>query len=231
MSWKFPFLKTSLTTSSAIVIGALGGAGAAIALCVATGLSPLAAVDRPALALVGLVLVPPMAAMVSRRASSAHDARLLALRAVVAGAVLASLLTLAEPELWIRTIAWYLPLAVTGAAAATCSRGLAVAAVIAWLAMCGLPFFCHAVPFMAATAESWALGATPWIGFSQDALGGDPLRREVIYMGHWSSLADQPATNLLQTARVWVAAILSLGAAMVLTAFRKPAPMAPSADE
>jgi hypothetical protein len=71
----------------------------------------------------------------------------------------------------------------------------------------------------------YSMQGCPWLGFAQDAIGGDPLRRSVIYLGQWSSLGDQPALGLLTAAELWSMAALSLAASLL----RAVAPFGPRA--
>jgi hypothetical protein len=209
MSLKFPYLTTTSTTSSAVATGAVAGAAAGAALCLASWLSPLAAADRPALALLGTLVALPLGAMCSRRADSLAQFRRSAMAALAAAVCAALVLTALEPSLAIRALAWFLPAALLGAAAAATRPAAAVSATLAWLALCGLPFCYDAMPNWV-SLERWAVSGSPWLGFSHDALGGDPLRRSIIYFGRLSGLTDHPAAGFLSAGTLWIAAALAL---------------------
>lgn len=191
------------------------GSVVALFLCFAGGLSPLAAADRPALALFALCAAFPVGAMLGRLETTRRAAGARAAAGLVGGLALALVVSLPDPALAVRTASWCAAAALLGCALAGLGRGLGMAALLAWLGLCGLPFFCGSLGTWRQAAESVALAACPWLGFSADALGGDPLRRQVIYLGQWSSLGDEPATGLLQAWQLWVAAALALVAALV----------------
>jgi hypothetical protein len=211
--------KTS-SMSSALLVGAIFGAGAGALICLATWLSPLAALDRPTLALIGVTISLPLGAMSARQSAGTQDSSAVAMRGLIAGLVLSATLSVFEPDLWLRAAVWICAAALIGAAATGVHRAAGVAASALWLALGGLPFFCHALPAFAETAQSWALGGCPWLGFSQDAFGGDPLRRPVLYLGQWSELADKPALGLLTAGTLWITGALTL--AILLAAKSKP---------
>jgi hypothetical protein len=220
MSLKSPSPKTNSTTSRELGIGAIYGVGAGIVVCAATWLSPLAAADRSALALIGVSLSLPLGALSATRPSGLRECAPATLRALTAGATFAAILTIAEPALWARALLWCCPAALIGAALAGMHRAAGVVASVLWLILGGLPFFYGSTPLPDSTAETWALSGAPWLGFSQDAFGGDPLRRPVLYMGRWSDLTDKPAAGLLTAGTLWIAAALSLAALMLQATFR-----------
>jgi hypothetical protein len=191
---------------------------AALVLCLASGLWPLAAVDRQALALFALCLALPLGAALGRVQGTPRDAGTRAAAGLLAGLVLATLLTLPDPALWVRTASWCAAAALLGCAVGGLAGAAGMAATLGWLGLCGLPFFCGRLGALAPAAESLALWGCPWLGFSADALGGDPLRRPVIYLGQWSSLGDKPALGLLQAWHLWFMAALALCAALARAA-------------
>lgn len=206
ISWKSLFPTTISTTSKAVGIGAAFGAGAALLVCAAAWLSPLAAADRPVLALMAVTLALPLGAAASARGVTTGEGLL---RGAFAAGVFATLLTMFTPAIWIAALLWCVPAALIGAALAGISRTLAMAAALIWLMLGGLPFFFESVPVFQATFADWAISGCPWLGFSQDAFGGDPLRRGVIYLGQLSGLTDQPAEGFLTAGPLWIAATLA----------------------
>jgi hypothetical protein len=207
-----------LTTSNALGVGAIYGVGAGVVVCAAAWLSPLAAADRSALALIGVSLSLPLGALSATRPSGLSEYAPATIRALTAGAAFAAILTIADPALWARTLLWCCPAALIGAAVSGMYRAAGVVTSVLWLALGGLPFFYGSAPLPDHTAETWALSGAPWLGFSQDAFGGDPLRRPVLYMGRWSELTDKPAAGLLTAGTLWIAAALSLAALMLQAA-------------
>ncbi len=229
MSLKSPSPKTSLTTSKQLAVGATYGVGAGIVVCAAAWLSPLAAADRSALALIGVTVSLPLGALCAKRPAGLRECAPATLRALAAAGGLATVLTVADPALWARTLLWCFPAAVIGASLAGMHRAAGVVVAMIWLALGGLPFYYESAPIPNATAETWALSGAPWLGFSQDAFGGDPLRQPVIYMGRWTELTDKPAIGLLTAGTLWIAAALSLAAQMLQARFRhKPEPQPPT---
>jgi hypothetical protein len=221
MSLKFQSLRTTSTTSNAVGTGALCGAAAGAVICVGAWLSPLASIDRSALALIGVCLALPLGAMCGNPAATPRDSTLIALRALAAAVALATVLTIAEPELWFRTMVWCCAASLIGAAATGMWLGAGLAASVAWLGLCGLPFYYDALPVFRDTAEGWALGGSPWLGFSQDAFGGDPLRRPVMYLGRMSELTDKPAGGLLSAGTLWIAGVLAQATLMLKTGWKR----------
>jgi hypothetical protein len=215
---------------TALAYGAAVGGPLALVIALLAWLSPLAAADRPVLALLALTISLPLGAAVmslsrlrqagrpphgqARRPPHASDS---GLRALAAAAVLTLVLCGAEPALWARALSWCMAAALIGASATALWRPLGFAAALAWLGLNGLPFFYHRLPL---ALEGTALRATPWLGFSQDAFGGDPLRHPVIYMGQWSELTSLPAAGLLSAPALWVGALAALVAALAAGAWR-----------
>lgn len=139
---------------------------------------------------------------------------------MLAGALFAACFTLAEPALFVRTAVWCMAASLIGGALASMHHAAGVAATCLWLLACGLPFFFEKLP-----GEGWrdyALYGCPWLGFSQDALGGDPLRRSVLYLGHWTELSDEPAINLMRAETLWLTGALTLAAALLHAGTRRP---------
>jgi len=193
-------------------VAAAAGVCTGAALCLLGGLSPLAAADRPALALWAVCASLPLGAALGTAEPDAGKAGLRAGAALVAGAMLALVATVGDAGLLWRTASWCGAAALIGATLAGVARAGGVLATLIWLALCGLPFFCGKLGEYSTLAEGYALQVCPWLGFSHDALGGDPLRRTVIYLGQWSSLGDKPAFGLLAAAELWLAALLALAA-------------------
>lgn len=150
--------------------------------------------------------VPLGAAAVGRSRTTAGNA----LAGLCSAFVLVTVLTVFEPALWFRALVWCGAGTLLGAGIGGQHRALGIVAGFAWLALCGLPFFAGSVPVFRETAAIWAHGGCPWLGFSQDALGGDPLRRQVLYLGQLSVLTDEPAYGLLNAGTLWVAAALAV---------------------
>lgn len=195
------------TTSRSVLFGA--GAGAATALLASAGmwLSPLDPGDRNVLALVAVCMSLPLGVLVAGETRAPHK---VALAGLCAALSLVTLLAIYEPVLWFRALVWCAAGTLIGGSMGAQHRAMGGAAAVFWLALCGLPFYAGSVPLIGDTAVSWAHGGCPWLGFSQDALGGDPLRRQVIYLGQLSVLTDEPAYGLLSAGTLWLAAALSL---------------------
>jgi hypothetical protein len=196
------------------------GAGAGVLTCVAGWLSPLAAGDRPVLALFAVTLSLPLGCTLARTPGSMRQAGGIGLGAVVASLALAATVSVLEPALFVRTASWCLAAALLGACVASASRAAGVIATCFWLFLCGLPFFYARMPIFPETLELWALQGCPWLGFSADAFGGDPLRRPVIYMGHWTELSGATSLGVLQAQTLWLAAVPAL-ASLIVTSFRR----------
>ncbi len=204
-------MRTTLTNRLALVAG--GTAAASLLLAFGAGLQPLAAADRPALALIAVTLSLPLGAFVSGRANSLRDAGERAGASMLAGVLLAACFTLFEPALFLRTAIWCGAGALLGGSLGALHLAAGITAVIGWLLLCGLPFFVEKLP--GHLWRDYALHGCPWLGFSQDAFGGDPLRRSVLYLGHWSELRDEPAFNLLRAHTLWLTGTLTLAAALL----------------
>ena len=116
-------------------------------------------------------------------------------------------ISLADPVLFLRTASWCLAAVLIGLAFTSVSRGFGVLTVAGWLLLCALPFVYDKLPLMEETAEAWAMQACPWLGFAQDAIGGDPLRRPVLYLGHWTELSNQTSISLMNAAALWLTAV------------------------
>ncbi len=222
-SLRYLSLKTNSTTSKAVGAAAALGVSAGVLVAAATWLSPLAALDRASLALVAIVLSLPLGVIASAPARVMRDAACRALCALTACAAFVTVLTVAEPALWFRTLVWCLPAALIGGSLAALGRAAGLGSAFAWLALCGLPFYFDAMPVLRETAGNWALSGCPWLGFSQDVLGGDPLRRPVIYLGRMSGLSDKPVSGLLDAGTLWLAGTLSLATLMARCGVHRPA--------
>lgn len=194
--------------------GGAAGMAAALLVCALLGLSPFAAADREALALAGVSIALPLGVIVAWPARAARQASNVALAALSAGGTLALGMAFGDVALLLRLAVWCAAAALLGAALAALSRnqwpGLAAAGL--WLFLCGLPFFCGRMGPLTSRMEDWALQGCPWLGFAQDALDTDPLRRPVLYLGKWSPLSDSPAGEFLTAGTLWVAAALAYAA-------------------
>lgn len=221
-SLRYLSLKTNSTTSKAVGAAALLGVAGGVLVAAATWLSPLAAIDRATLALIAVTLSVPLGVMASGPVDNLRDAVRRALCALAACTAFVTVLALAEPALWFRTLVWCLPAALIGGSLAAFGRAFGVAAAFGWLALCGLPFFFDSMPVLRETAGNWALSGCPWLGFSQDVLGSDPLRRPVMYLGRMSALSDKPVSDLLGAGTLWLAAALTLATLMARCGLRRP---------
>lgn len=212
-------MTTSTTSNEALgrsaLLGGVWGAGAGVFLCVAAWLSPLAASDRPALALLAVTVSLPLGCLIARRAVGPREASAVGLRGIVAALSLAGVVSLADPVLFLRTASWCLAAVLIGLAFTSVSRGFGVLTVAGWLLLCALPFVYDRLPLMEETAEAWAMQACPWLGFAQDAIGGDPLRRPVLYLGHWTELSNQTSISLMNAAALWLTAVPGFAAMIV----------------
>lgn len=207
--------------------GAIAGPVTGAALCLIAGLSPLAAADRPALALFALCLSLPLGVALARPEADVRAAGGRAGAALVAGVLLAMTVSIGDFALLLRTASWCAAGALLGAMLGGLARGTGAAATMAWLVLCGLPFFGGELGAWRALAEDYAMQGCPWLGFSQDAMGGDPLRRSVMYLGQWSSLGDKPAFGLLNAAELWAAAALALAANLLRSGLPRQASLPP----
>jgi hypothetical protein len=202
-------------TSNPALAGLLFGLGAGLLVCLAAWLSPLAAADRPVLALFAVTLSLPLGCAVSRTPVGIRDAGGLGLCAVIAGLALAAVVSLLEPALFIRTASWCVAAGLLGATIGAIGRGAGVVATCFWLFLNGLPFFYERIPMFAETMETWALQGCPWLGFSADAFGGDPLRRPVLYLGQWTELSGSTGMGALQISTLWLAAVPAFASLIV----------------
>ena len=224
-SSKSPSQKTTSTTSSlprVAVIGVPSGMSVGVLLCVGAWLSPFAASDRPSLALLAVTVSLPLGCMLGRRPEGTRASGALGLRAIVAGLALAAVVSLTDPELFLRTASWVVASALIGVGLTATARGLGVVGTTGWLLLCALPFCYDKLPLLQQTAEAWAMQGCPWLGFSQDALGGDPLRHPVIYMGHWSGLSEYTSMSFLQVSTLWLAAVPVFASLIIASEIRKP---------
>lgn len=216
-SSRFLSLRTT-STSKAAILGAVAGVAAGVVIAAGTWLSPLAAADRPVLALVAVTFALPLGAMLAARPLSLPHAGAIGLSAALAGLMLATTVCVFEPALWLRTASWCVAAALIGASAGTLVRGGGLAATAFWLLLCGLPFFYPNLPILSETAGAWAQQGCPWLGFSTDALGGDPLRLSVIYLGKWTDLSAQSVPDVLDVSTLWLVAALLLAATLITAA-------------
>lgn len=214
---------TTTSDTAAALKGLVFGAGAGVLTCVAAWLSPLAASDRPVLALFAVTISFPLGCAVARRPHTMRQAGGVGLGAVVAALVLAASVSLLEPALFMRTASWCVAAALLGACLAAASSIAGVGATCFWLFLCGLPFFYERPPVFAETWELWALQGCPWLGFSSDAFGGDPLRRPVIYLGQWTELSSSTSLGALQAKTLWLAAVPAFASLIVASVGRRRA--------
>lgn len=213
-SSKSPFPKTSKLHHPALR-GLAAGLGAGLLVCLSAWLNPLAASDRPALALLAVTISLPLGVLLARHTAGVRDAGGVGLAALVAALGLAACVSLFEPALLVRTGSWCIAAGVLGVSVSSTVRGAGVAVTAAWLVLCGLPFFYWRLPILTSSAEAWALQGCPWLGFAQDAVGGDPLRRPVLYLGHWSELSGNTGMGMLEASTLWLAAVPAFGALLV----------------
>ena len=219
----------------------LAGAGAGLlvggVIALATSLSPLAALDRRALALIALSISLPLGAALAFAPKTLKQAGLPAFRAIAAAASLSLAMAAADPTLALALLLWVCPAAIVGASLASLDRRgvTGLIASVLWLALNASPFFFQVFDGTAygAGARRWALEGCPWLGFAQANLAMDagqaldPLRQEVLYMGHFSALTDMPAMGLLSSGTLWWLAVLAVAAALVRRApTAKPAGLA-----
>jgi hypothetical protein len=196
-----------------LLAGVAVGALAAVLIALLAWLSPLSAGDRRGLALLAVTASLPVGCIAARLARGWRDALAVSASGLVAGAVLATGLTVFGPSLWWTTLVWcagagWLGASVTGLA----TRGAGVAVSGLWLFLGGLPFFYDKSPWFEQSLEGWALQGAPWLGFSMDAFGGDPLRMPIIYMGKMSELTSVPAAGVLSAGTLWLAAAFACAA-------------------
>jgi hypothetical protein len=216
---KSPSPRTTSDAAAALKGLAFGGA-TGVLVCLAAWLSPLAADDRPVLALFAVTLSLPLGCGVARAALSMREAGRVGISTLVAALTLAASVSLLEPALFARTASWCVAAALLGACLGSASRVAGVGATCFWLFLCGLPFFFQRLPFFRETLETWALQGCPWLGFSADAFGGDPLRRPVIYLGQWTGLSDSTSLGVLQAETLWLAAVPAF-ASLIVTSIRR----------
>lgn len=212
------------TLSKSVLAGALAGLGLGVVLLGAMRLSPLAALDRRALGLIALSLALPVGAMLAFAPANLRQAGLPAFRALACALTLSLSCAIADPRMAAALVLWLAPAMLIGACLGSLdSRGATgLIAAALWLALCALPFFFHIFEGTACGpgARQWALQGCPWLGFAQANLSMDPsrpldpLRQDILYMGHWSALSDEPAGGLLSTATLWWMAVLALAAAL-----------------
>jgi len=201
--------------------GLAAGLCLGLVLCAASWLSPLAASDRPTLALLAVTLSLPFGVVLSRRPTGVRHAGEVAAGSVLAALALAAVVAVLDPALFVRTSSWCVAAALLGTSLGSISRAMGVFAAAFWLLLCGLPFFYQHVPVLAGTFENWALQGCPWLGFSSDAFGGDPLRRPVLYLGRWSGLSDSTTTELLRPATLWLAAVPAFASLVLSSGARR----------
>lgn len=215
---KSPFLKTTSTTSSALR-GLAFGLACGVAACAAAWLSPLAASDRPSLALIAVTLSLPLGVVTARTPQNIREASGVGISAVVAALSMATLLTIFEPGLWLRTASWCIAACLIGASVGSTVRVAGLVVTCGWLFLNGLPFFYDRLPVLADSAETWALQGCPWLGFSGDAFGGDPLRRPVLYLGQWTKLTGAGSFSVLRVSTLWLTAVPAFASLLVASLY------------
>ncbi len=209
--------------------GAIGlgvGAAAGIALCLIVGLYPWFSNDAEALGLIGLTLALPLGAAAGKTGGANPSARASLLRGLCSGLGLALALT-AWGEYFGIALSWFGAAALLGAGLASLSRNGAAASVacLLWLTLCALPFFYDklAMTPLGGASEVGASRLSPWLGFAQTALATDPLRRTLLYFGHWTELSGAPAQGFLSATQLWCLAVFAMVAGLARNAFKKPA--------
>ncbi len=195
-----------------LTLALCAGVACALLLITVTGLSPLAAVDRVALALLALCVSLPLGAALSRCATTTRQAADHAAGALLAGATLGLLITGPEPALAMRTVLWCAGACLVGSSLGGITRGASVVVTLTWLGLCALPFVCGAAGSWQPQAEAYALAGCPWLGMSHDVTGVDPLHRSVVYLGQWSAISDRAPDGFASALQLWVAAALALSA-------------------
>lgn len=243
MCWKCPWMTTRTSNNLAgtmtspqtkasdqpmwrhLAVGAGVGIIQGVALLAVTSLSPLAALDRRALALIALTLALPLGVMMSLTPTALRQAGLPAFRAIACALTLAMVLGAGDVGMAGALTLWLCPAMVIGASLGSLDRrGLTGAAAAGgWLVLCAAPFFYQVFEgtMLEGGIRLWALQGCPWLGFAQAHLSLDPsrpldpLRQDIIYMGHWSGLTDMPASDLLAPKTLWWLATLALAAALV----------------
>lgn len=212
-----------------VMQGAIGlgvGAAAGIVLCLLAGLYPWFSNDSEALGLIGLTLALPLGAAAGKPGGAKPAARASLLRGLCSGLGLALALT-AWGEYLGAALSWFGAAALLGAGLASLSRNGAAAGVacLLWLTLCALPFFYDklAMTPLGGASELGASRLNPWLGFAQTALATDPLRRTVLYFGHWTELSSAPAQGFLSATQLWSLAALAMAAGLVAHTFKKKA--------
>ncbi|MDC1141560.1 hypothetical protein OAU50_00585 [Planctomycetota bacterium] len=205
-------MTTTLTNSTGRVTasGVAWGVGVGLALCLLTGLSPFSQVDRNALALLAITVSVLLGVLTVTTKDIRTNPIANGRRGVIAGLALALVIALGDPMFALTAALWIVPASLIGAATVTAIgwRWFGVPIVACWILLCGLPFL-----YETSEAAGWiALHCNPWLGMSFDVVGGNPLTRDVIYMGEKSRLIDEPAQALMTSASLWLVAFVSTGA-------------------
>jgi hypothetical protein len=120
-----------------------------------------------------------------------------------------------------RSASWCVAAALIGVSIGAIGRGSGVVATCIWLFLNGLPFFYERMPIFESTLEAWALQGCPWLGFSADAFGGDPLRRPVLYLGQWTELSGSTGMGTLQASTLWLAAVPAFASLIIASIGRR----------
>ncbi len=187
--------------------GLIWGLAVGVGICLLTGLSPFSKVDRSALVLLAITVALPLGVLVCAQAKSKNEVLANGQRALIAGLVLALTVAAGDPVMALKTAMWTIPAALIGGglSGAIEAKWVGLPLVAGWLLLCGMPFLYETSP----TAEWLTLNGTPWLGMSLDVVGGDPLRREVMYMGEKSPIIDQPVQALMGNGTLWLAALVA----------------------
>ncbi|MHC4841269.1 MAG: hypothetical protein ACYTDT_10005 [Planctomycetota bacterium] len=191
------------------------GVACGLLLCLVTGLSPFSSVDRSALVLLAITVALPLGCISRTSGESLANGQ----RAAITGLFLALTVSAGDPWLGLLTALWIVPVTLFGAAAlgATGQRWVGMPLSAGWILLCGLPFL-----YQTSELAGWfALHLNPWLGMSMDVVGGDPLRREVIYMGEKSPLIDAPAQALMGSGVLWLFALSATVALVIRLRFTR----------
>jgi len=213
---------STYSAGKTVVAGLIWGLAVGVGICLLTGLSPFSKVDRSALVLLAITVALPLGVLVSARAESKKEVLANGQRALIAGLILALTVAVGDPAMALKTAMWTVPAALIGGgiSGAIRAKWVGLPLVAGWLLLCGMPFL-----YETSSAAEWlTLNGTPWLGMSLDVVGGDPLRREVMYMGEKSPIIDQPAQALMGSGSLWLAALVAtIALAIKARLIREPA--------
>lgn len=193
------------------LFGGLAGLLAAALLCLCSGLYPWFDNDALALGLMGLMLALPLACALG----AGQPARAAATQALAAGLALSLVLSGVGGHFAVAA-SWFCAASLLGAALASAAPAAGAFSCALWLMLGALPFFYHRLAGapLGASLEAWASQGCPWLGFAQAAHTGDPLRKTLLYFGHWTPLSGAPAQGFLTALQLWLLGLLALGVAL-----------------